>query len=161
MPEPRSPRRRLALPAALMATACGSLPRPAQGADEAATRDAIEKILRVQAEAWNRGDIEAFLVPYWRNEALTFSSGGEVRRGFEATRKRYLEAYPDRRAMGRLEFSGLEITALGPGAALVLGDWSLEREAGPLGGTFTLVLERIDGTWTIIHDHTSRRPAAT
>lgn len=162
---PRRSRRHLAIPAAILAAAWAGPRGQALGEDdgaaEAATRDAIETILRVQAEAWNRGDIEAFLGPYWKSDGLTFSSGGEVRRGFEATRKRYLDTYPDRRAMGSLAFSGLEVMTLGPDAALVLGDWRLERDAGPLGGTFTLVLRRIEGAWTIIHDHTSRRPAAT
>lgn len=119
---------------------------------------AIARVLGAQAEAWNEGDIERFLVPYWKSETLTFSSGGETRRGFAATRARYLKSYPDRQAMGRLTFSDLETTPLGPDAALVLGTWRLERDAGPLGGNFTLVLRRLDGAWTIVHDHTSRRP---
>lgn len=117
----------------------------------------IVALLETQRNAWNRGNIEEFLVPYWNSEKLTFSSGGEVRRGFAATRARYLKTYPDRRAMGQLEFSGLETTLLGPDAALVLGNWKLTRDDGPLGGNFTLVLRRIDGEWKILHDHTSRR----
>jgi len=114
-------------------------------------------LLEAQRDAWNRGNIEEFLVPYWNSDKLTFSSGGEVRRGFGATRARYLKTYPDRKAMGQLEFSDLETTLLGTDAAMVLGNWKLTREAGPLGGNFTLVLRRIDGEWKILHDHTSRR----
>lgn len=119
---------------------------------------AIARLLARQAEDWNEGDIERFLEPYWKSEALTFASGGEVRRGFSATRDRYLKTYPDRQAMGRLSFADLETTPLGPDAALVLGTWRLDRDAGPVGGNFTLVLRRLDGAWTIVHDHTSRRP---
>lgn len=121
-----------------------------------AARD-IVSLLETQRDAWNRGSIEEFLVPYWNSEKLTFSSGGEVRRGFAATRERYLKTYPDRQAMGRLDFSGLETTLLGADAAMVLGNWKLTRDAGPLGGNFTLILRRIDGEWKIVHDHTSRR----
>lgn len=117
----------------------------------------LKAILESQRDAWNRGDLEVFLKPYWRSERLTFSSGGEVRRGFDATRERYLKTYPDRQAMGRLEFSDLEVTELGTQSAMVLGTWKLTRDAGPLGGNFTLVVQRFAGEWKIIHDHTSRR----
>lgn len=114
-------------------------------------------LLEAQRDAWNRGNIEEFLAPYWNSEKLTFSSGGEVRRGFNATRERYLKTYPDRKAMGVLEFSDLEVTELGTQSAMVLGTWKLTRDAGPLGGNFTLVVQRLGGEWKIIHDHTSRR----
>jgi beta-aspartyl-peptidase (threonine type) len=129
--------------------------------DKASTTPSVEReiteILETQRDAWNRGDLNAFLVPYWNSDQLTFSSGGELRRGFEATRERYLKTYPDRKAMGQLEFAGLEVTPLGTQSAMVLGNWKLTREAGPVGGNFTLVVQRHAGEWKIIHDHTSRR----
>ena len=132
--------------------------------DKASTTPSVEReiteILETQRDAWNRGDLDAFLVPYWKSDRLTFSSGGEVRRGFEATRERYLKTYPDRAAMGQLEFSDLEVTELGTQSAMVLGNWKLTRDAGPLGGNFTLVVQRFAGVWKIIHDHTSRRVEA-
>ena len=129
--------------------------RPA--AEEADPVVAIERVLDTQRQAWNDGDIEAFLEPYWKSEGLSFSSGGETRRGFRATRDRYLATYPDRQAMGTLEFSALEISPLGDDVALVLGEWDLARDAGAIGGNFSLVMRRIDGRWLIVHDHTSRR----
>src|SRR5262245_17727403 len=42
-------------------------------------------ILRAQADAWNRGDIDGFMAHYWKSEQLTFSSGGETQRGWTAT----------------------------------------------------------------------------
>lgn len=166
MPRPTGPRRRsLTAGAAVMASAwIAALPRaPLAGAAEAEPDDAdraIRRVLESQRDAWNRGDIEAFLGPYWKSDALTFASGGEVRRGFAATRERYLKAYPDRMAMGTLAFTDLETSLLAPDAALVLGNWRLDRDAGPVGGNFTLVLRRIEGAWAIVHDHTSRRPDA-
>ena len=132
--------------------------QPAAATDEAVRR-AVATLLDRQREAWNAGDLDRFLVPYWKSEQLTFSSGGETRRGFKATEARYRQRYPDRKAMGQLAFSQLEVSQIAPGAALALGNWSLEREAGPLGGNFSLVLRQFDGEWKIIHDHTSVRAA--
>lgn len=114
----------------------------------------IRAVLDRQNQAWNRGDIGQFMEPYWRSADLTFSSGGKTTRGWQATYDRYLERYPERKAMGHLDFTNLEIREMGREAALVLGRWRLEREE-PIGGNFTLVMRRVDGHWVIIHDHTS------
>src|SRR5262245_25939375 len=119
-------------------------------------RAEIEAVLTKQAAAWNRGDIESFMEHYWKSEQLTFSSGGETTRGWQATKERYLRRYPTREQMGQLKFTHLEITMLGDSAAMVLGRWHLTRDSSPLEGNFTLVFRRIDGNWVIIHDHTSR-----
>lgn len=123
-------------------------------------RQVLERILAEQSDAWNRGDIATFMEAYWKSPDLTFSSGGATTRGWEATRDRYLKKYPDRATMGTLEFSQLEVRLLGDEAALMLGRWHLQREE-PVGGNFSLVWQKIDGLWVIVHDHTSVSPAAT
>jgi L-asparaginase / beta-aspartyl-peptidase len=131
--------------------AAGKAPAP-----DAALRDAIEAVFRAQQNAWNRGDVAAFMDHYWKSDDLTFSSGGKTTRGWQATLDRYRERYPTREKMGRLTLSGFEITPLGDAAALVLGQWKLDRQSEPVGGNFTLVLRKLDGRWVIVHDHTSR-----
>jgi beta-aspartyl-peptidase (threonine type) len=128
----------------------GMAPRNANGANP----EELHATLQRQAEAWNRGDIEAFMVAYWKSAALTFSSGGETTRGWNETLTRYRTRYPDRETMGMLHFSDLETEMLGPDAALTLGRWSLERRE-KAEGNFTLVWRKIDGAWKIIHDHSS------
>jgi ketosteroid isomerase-like protein len=124
--------------------------------DGDSVRAAIESILRAQESAWNEGNIDAFMEHYWKSDNLTFSSGGETTRGWEATLDRYRERYPTPEQMGRLTLDELEITPLDDSAALVLGQWSLERESEPVSGNFSLVLRRFGDRWLIIHDHTSR-----
>lgn len=118
----------------------------------------IRILLNRQAQAWNRGDVEAFMEAYDRSPDLTFSSGGRVTRGWQSTLDNYRRRYPTRKTMGRLTFSDLEITELGREAAMVLGRWHLDRDES-VGGAFTLILRRKAGRWVIIHDHTSRTPA--
>lgn len=120
----------------------------------------FREILDRQATAWNRGDIDAFMGDYWKSEELSFSSGGETTYGWQATYDRYRTRYDSPEKMGRLTFDGLACRALGPEAALVRGNWQLVRPVGDVGGNFSLVFQRIDGRWVIIHDHTSVRPAA-
>ena len=128
----------------------------AKSAEErSADRDAIHAVLTAQDAAWNRGDVDAFLVGYWHSPELTFSGSSGVSRGWDGVLARYKRTYPDRAAMGELDTSELEIRFLGPDAALVLGKWHLKREKGDIGGVFTLVMQRFSEGWKIIHDHTS------
>ena len=118
-------------------------------------REAILAVLNAQQAAWNRGDVDSFLVGYWHSPELTFSGSSGVSRGWDGVLARYKRNYPDRAAMGELEFRGLEFRFLGPDAALVLGKWHLKREKGDIGGVFSLVWQRFPEGWKIVHDHTS------
>src|SRR5690606_2650838 len=84
-----------------------SRPNQSRDAEQAATPRELEiqRILSEQQQAWNRGDIDAFMQHYLKSDALTFSSGGRVTRGWKQTLENYRKRYPDRAAMGKLEFS--------------------------------------------------------
>jgi len=130
----------------------------AQAATSAGT--AIRKLLNEQVSAWNRGDVDEFLTGYWNSEQTVFAGSQGITRGWQGLRERYRRSYPDQRAMGTLAFSELEVTLLCPDASLVLGKWHLDRESGPIGGVFSLVLRQLPEGWRIIADHTSVVPDA-
>jgi ketosteroid isomerase-like protein len=122
---------------------------------ESAAALSIRKLLQTQVAAWNRGDVTAFMQGYWKSPNTEFVSSSGVQRGWQAVLDRYRQAYPDREAMGRLNFSHLEITTLCSDAALILGHWELQRRRDHLGGVFTLVARRLPEGWRIVSDHTS------
>lgn len=114
---------------------------------------AIRALLEEQVAAWNRGDVEAFMAGYWKSEQTSFSGVNGVTRGWDGLLNRYKKNYPDRKAMGKLSFGRIEVTPLCGDAAMILGEWQLERE-NPVAGVFTLVARRFPEGWRIIHDHT-------
>lgn len=114
----------------------------------------IPQIIYDQEDAWNRGDIDAFMQPYWKSPDLTFSSTRGVTRGWQTVLNGYKKRYPTRADMGKLTFSDLDVRELGPQAALVLGRWKITRGV-PIGGVFSLVWQKTDDGWIIVHDHTS------
>ena len=120
-----------------------------------ADRTAITTVLAEQQAAWNRADVRTFMRGYWNSPELTFAGTSGITRGWEPVFERYQKQYPDPAAMGHLEFSELDMRSLGPDAALVLGRWHLIRDAGNLGGVYTLIFERFPEGWRIVHDHTS------
>lgn len=136
-----------------------ALPRSLQKAVDAlpSSEAAVEAVLRTQQDAWNRHDLDAFMSSYWNSPELTFFSGANERRGWQATLDRYRAAYASPgHEMGKLEFSGLRIEMLGPDAAFVRGSWHLTMPDGKTPhGLFTLVFRRLPEGWRIVHDHTS------
>jgi uncharacterized protein (TIGR02246 family) len=115
----------------------------------------IQSVLTAQQDAWNRGDIDAFMNGYARSASTVFVSEDEVRRGWETVRDRYKAKYSDRAKMGVLGFSEIEVTMLSPDAAVVLGRWKLKRGNDEPHGRFTLIFKRLPEGWRIVHDHTS------
>jgi uncharacterized protein (TIGR02246 family) len=118
----------------------------------------IQSVLSAQQDAWNRGDIDAFMNGYARSASTVFVSEDEVRRGWETVRDRYRLKYSDRAKMGTLSFSDIEVTMLSPDAAVVLGSWRLKRPNDEPHGRFTLIFKRLPEGWRIVHDHTSEAP---
>lgn len=123
----------------------------AQQPDEAA----IRAVLQAQAEAWNKGNIVAYMDGYWKNDSLLFIGKAGPTYGHRATLERYRKAYPDAAAMGQLTFSEVSIRLLSDHSAFVVGKWSLKRDRDNPGGYFTLLWERRDGKWVIVADHSS------
>ena len=109
----------------------------------------IRQILDAQVHSWNSGDLDGFMAGYWRSPRLTFSAGGQITRGWQATLDRYRQRYPDRSVMGELRFGNIEFFTL------VLGTWHLTNNQGNPEGNFSLVLQKLDGNWRIVHDHSS------
>ena len=140
------------LPLLLAAAGCAT-PAPARDGAE------ILAVLQAQADAWNRGDLEAFVDGYHRSEQTVFAGGDKVHRGFDAMVRRYHEAYPTREKMGRLAFSRITFEQLEADRAVMTGTWELElagTDKRP-GGVFTLIWRKFDQGWKIVHDHTSSR----
>lgn len=117
--------------------------------------NAIKAVMALQEAAWNRGDIDAFMDGYWKNDSLLFVGSKGPVYGWQKAKERYLSTYPDRAAMGKLAFDLLEIRALSTDYYFMLGHWALVRDTGNIGGTFTLLFRKIDGKWLITTDHTS------
>jgi len=144
----------------LVAAILGSTSLSAQSRKSDITSE-IRAALKTQQEAWNRGDIDAFMNGYARgsrqsgSDSTVFVSEDKVTRGWQTVRDRYKKKYSDRAKMGTLTFSDLEITPLSNDSAIVLGRWRLKRAQDQPHGRFTLIFRRTSDGWRIVHDHTS------
>jgi uncharacterized protein (TIGR02246 family) len=132
----------------------GESPSRGTQADDAAIRG----VLNNQVAAWNKGDLDAFMDGYWKDDKLTFTSGDKVDEGWEATRDSYIERYKSKgKEMGKLAFEKLQVESLSPDVALVRGRFVLALKDGPRSGRFTLTFRKFPDGWKITSDHTSAK----
>lgn len=115
----------------------------------------ILKTLDDQKNAWNRGDLEQFMQPYWKSDSLMFIGKSGITYGWQNTLNNYKKGYPDTAAMGKLKFDILHVKRLSVLYYSVVGKWHLTRSIGDVGGHFTLLFKKVKDKWVIVSDHSS------
>lgn len=120
-----------------------------------ATRQQLDvvKVILAQQDAWNKGDLDAYLSHY-KNAPDTQAILATLVRGFENIHSAYRLNFPNRESMGSIEDSEVEVRALGDNYALATGKYHLTRprkSGGDVEGTFTEVFEKTPAAgWQII-----------
>ncbi len=115
---------------------------------------AIREIMQSQEQAWNRGDLEAFMQAYWNSPELKFVGKSGIKKGWQTTLKNYQTSYPNKAMMGKLKFDILQVEAKAE-TAFVLGRWTLQRAEDKPSGFYSLYWKKINGNWKIVIDHSS------
>ncbi len=123
----------------------------------AQTKDALQirNSMNEQLTAWNAGDVDRFMLTYWRSDSLKFIGKSGVTYGWQKTLENYKKNYPDTAAMGKLYFDIIEVKRLSVLYFFVIGKWHLTRSIGNVGGHFTLLYKKIKNKWVIVVDHSS------
>ncbi len=118
-------------------------------------KKAVLKILEEQTFYWNKGDLDNFVKGYWNNDSLMFIGSSGVVYGYQNTLDRYKKTYGDSSKMGKLQFEIIHVKKLSPVYYYVVGKWFLKRNAGDVGGHYTLLFHKINGEWKIVAEHSS------
>lgn len=118
-------------------------------------KEEILEVMMKQETEWNKGNIDGYMQGYWKSDSLRFASGNSTTFGWKSTLENYKKAYPDKSAMGTLEFTDIDIRILSADAAIVFGKWKLTRSSDEPKGLYTLLFKKINNEWKIVHDHTS------
>jgi len=115
----------------------------------------IKKAMQIQQDAWNRGDIDAFMEWYWQSDQLQFIGGNGPTFGWQNTLDNYKKRYPDRATMGQLKFDVLQVNVRGKKVISLIGKYTLTREKDTPTGHFLLIWKKFKGKWLIVADCTS------
>ena len=115
-------------------------------------RQNIEALLQKQAEAWTRGDLDAFCSAY--ADDVTFISPSGITTGRQQLLDRYRKKYvEDKAGMGALKLDIQEVRMAGSANASVIARWSLTWPDKPKSeGLTLLVLSKVGGRWRIVQD---------
>ena len=122
----------------------------AQG-DKAAILATVE---RMEA-AWNRGDFRGYMAGFKKPDVI-FVSGGKFQQGWQGTLDHYVRDYggsPERR--GHLHFYKMKVDVLAPDAAMLVGQYRLERGARVTEGVNARLFRKVRGHWLITMNHVS------
>jgi len=124
--------------------------------DNSKAHDQVKKLLDTQVESWNKGDLDGFMLGYWKSDELTFFADNTVEKGYEALNQRYFKKYKaDGKEMGKLTFSEVDIKLVSTTFVVVRGRWKVEKTTETRDGLYTLWMEKKPEGWRIIHDHSS------
>jgi len=118
-------------------------------------RQTILRILDKQTRAWNRGDLDNFMVGYWNSDSLMYVGKNGITYGYKPTLENYKRNYNGPEQMGKLSFEIIHVNRLSPEYYQVVGKWFLKRQVGDVGGHYTLLFRKINGEWVIVSDHSS------
>ena len=118
-------------------------------------RAAILATVEHMEAAWNRGDFRGYMAGF-QNPGVVFVSGGKFQSGWQGTLDHYVRDYggsAERR--GRLHFYNMKIDLLAPDAAMLIGQYRLERGQRVTEGVNTRLFRKINGRWLISVNHVS------
>ena len=129
-------------------------------ASPATDRSKILSTVQHMEAAWNRGDFRGYMSGF-KNPDIVFVSGGKFQDGWKGTLDHYIRDYggaAERR--GRLHFYNMKVDLLGPDAAMLVGQYRLERGTRVTKGINTRLFRKIRGNWLITMNHVSAYDAA-
>ena len=128
-----------------------ALAAAAPQADKAAILDTIHRM----EDAWNHGDFRGYMSGF-KNPDVVFVSGGKFQQGWQGTLDHYVRNYggsAERR--GKLHFYNMKVDVLAPDAAMLIGQYRLERGPRVTEGVNTRLFRKIKGKWLITMNHVS------
>jgi len=120
-----------------------------------ADTQAILNTVGQMEEAWNRGDFRGYMAGF-KNPDVVFVSGGKFQDGWQGTLDHYVRDYggsPGRR--GLLHFYNMKVDLLAPDAAMLVGQYRLERGSRVTEGVNTRLFRKVGGKWLITMNHVS------
>jgi ketosteroid isomerase-like protein len=138
----------------LACVAAALLATPAHASPKTERAAILSVVARMEA-AWNRGDFRGYMAGF-KNPDVIFVSGGKFQDGWQGTLDHYVRDYggsAERR--GRLHFYNMKVDVLGPDAAMLVGQYRLERGARVTEGVNTRLFRRVRGHWLITMNHVS------
>ena len=115
----------------------------------------IYSLLVAMADGWNAHDIDRYLAPYSKSPDLLVVIEGEQLKGWADVTSTYHRGYPNPDEMGSLLPERIQIQMVSADVAVALDWWTVILKKGKVLGTSTMVLRKINDSWSIVVMHSS------
>ena len=114
---------------------------------------AIEQLMRVEEEVWNRGDVDAYVALYAPEDSVRMLYGSGAVYGRDSILAFYKKYWPKEK-MGQLKLRHDCIERLSDNYYFVSGFFEVSYPAAKaVKGRFSGLMKKINGKWYIYTDH--------
>lgn len=130
----------------------------AQTSPAATLRREVQQAVRAYIDAVNQADFGTVAEMYSKQPGVTSVGNGEIVRGWDRIREA-LDEFIGTEGTYKVTLGSVDVTPLGPGYAMALGSYTITTGAAgqspPERAAITLVFQKVQGEWKIIHEHSS------
>jgi uncharacterized protein (TIGR02246 family) len=112
----------------------------------------IVRISHACADAWNRGDLKAYLTPYSDDVVMVYQSGPEKGRALLEARLRKAQRWNGQRPENLSRIGHSKVSLLDRDYALQIAEIIIQEPAGDVHLWATAILKRTDRRWIVVHE---------
>ena len=117
-------------------------------------RGGIEATLARAVVGWTSGNLSEFMGVYLDADRTSYATKSAYIHGRTDIGARYTAQFKPGAARDSLRLEKIDVDSLAPGVAEVMAFYVQFRHDSTTGhGPTSLVMERVQGTWYIVHDH--------
>lgn len=137
------------------ATTAAAPQNPRAAEAEAGVREAFDTLV----DGIRRADVDTVMGVYWNSpQLLLFNNNGTVTRTWEQVKANRTSSYPNLSDV-KLDVRDVRVQLLSTQSALVTCLWTqtqtVRGTAETASGRLTLVFQKINNAWKVVHTHTS------
>jgi ketosteroid isomerase-like protein len=119
-------------------------------------RAGIDAALAHSVAGWNSGNLGRFMALYLDDNRTTYAATPAYLHGRAAISAYYASSFKPGAQRDSLRLEHIEVDSLTPAIAEVMGFYVLSRGDSTTGhGPTSLVMQRVQGTWYVVHDHSN------
>jgi len=123
-----------------------------------AVRAEVQQFFKSYVEAQNKVDASAIMEMVSKKPGVASISMGEITRGWEDIRKD-VDSIVGSEGVMKIAIGTIDVEPLGPNFALAFAPCTITLAVAQGGlqvrGAVTLIVEKSEGKWKLIHEHTS------
>ena len=116
--------------------------------------------MKSYVDAMNKADVTAMMEMFSRKSGVTSIGDAEISRGWDAIRTES-DKIVGKEGSYKVSIGAIDATPLGASYALAVSPYTLtaatEKGTVHVEGAMTLVLEKSEGKWLIVHEHESTK----